>query len=238
MLDKRYFAIAHPYWIRKLRLEGAQPDIVLAEVASHETSALIKEMDVTFEPVLPHAQCTLFRYTPNLTHLTLDTMDHGGYVFAMPICFFAALRNLCHLKYLKIRHTEQDEPIDGSAFDKDVPSLRELHNEGTGSLALHAPGLSCLTHLTVPTIGFAGAAVPWETLQHLSFSRQLYSDDSDVEDQASFLISLKDVCKRLVCCQLSVPLVRTGAHDFAGSAGDSATQPRSPHWAYRARRLA
>lgn len=72
------------------------------------------------------------------------------------------------------------------------------------SLNAYAPGLSRLTHLTVPSTDFAGSAVPWDTLQHLNFSRSngwRNFEDEDDEDESDFVVSLKNVCERSVCCQ-------------------------------------
>ncbi|BGP32974.1 hypothetical protein JCM10296v2_004761 [Rhodotorula toruloides] len=44
-LNKRYFAVAYPHWIRKLTLDENDADIVYAEIGTHAVSGLVKEID-------------------------------------------------------------------------------------------------------------------------------------------------------------------------------------------------
>ncbi|BGP08979.1 hypothetical protein JCM10049v2_004832 [Rhodotorula toruloides] len=188
-LSKRYLAVAYPHWIRKLTLDENDADIVYAEIGTHAASVLVKEIDAFFVPLL-----------------LLEVLDIDNKT--LPICFFAALRTLRHLVHLEIRYDDRDEPVEGFSFERDVPSLRILKINAAGSLAAYGPGLSKLTHLTIPSSDFAAAAVPWETLHHLDIG---LLDVGETE----FLSSLQDTCKIS-----AIPLRGLALHLSTGTVDD------------------
>ncbi|CDR41580.1 RHTO0S06e03180g1_1 [Rhodotorula toruloides] len=206
VLSKRYFAVAYRHWIRELTLDENDADIVYAEIGTHAASVLVKEIDAFFVPLLLRTQCAVFRHTPNLTHLAVEVLDIDNKT--LPICFFAALRTLRHLVHLEIRYDDRDEPVEGFSFERDVPSLRILKINAAGSLAAYGPGLSKLTHLTIPSSDFAAAAVPWETLHHLDIG---LLDVGETE----FLSSLQDTCKIS-----AIPLRGLALHLSTGTVDD------------------
>ncbi|KAK4334724.1 hypothetical protein RTBOTA2_003470 [Rhodotorula toruloides] len=179
-LNKRYFAVAYPHWMRKLTLDGNDADIVFAAIGMHAASSLIREIDACFLPLLPQTQCAIFRHTPNLTHLTVDLSDDYD-DYPLPTCFFAALRTLRHLSTLRFAMTR--EASQSMTSPSNATSL-PFANSTLLPTAVSQP----LTHLTISSTEFAAAAIPWETLHYL---------DIGLLDlgEPDFIDSLQDVCK-------------------------------------------